>query len=48
MNPKKKVWETVAPDLKVNGDGQLVYKDALITVDDHAPTAPTLRNVNVK
>ena len=50
LNPKKKVWESVAPDLKVDGSGRLIYKDAVLAVEGGggAPTAPTLRDVNVK
>eukprot|EP00766_Chilomastix_caulleryi_P000063 gnl/Chilomastix_caulleri/1058.p1 GENE.gnl/Chilomastix_caulleri/1058~~gnl/Chilomastix_caulleri/1058.p1 ORF type:complete len:164 (+),score=51.73 gnl/Chilomastix_caulleri/1058:126-617(+) len=27
MNPKHKIWETVAPDLHVNGEGVAMWKD---------------------
>lgn len=27
LNPKKKIWETVAPDIKTNADGVPMYKD---------------------
>lgn len=49
LNPKKKVWETVAVDLKVNDNGQAVYKDQVLQVSGKDPmTAPTLRGVPVK
>ena len=43
---KKKVWENIAADLKVNGDGILVWKDIeIISVDGKARcSAPTVRD----
>uniref|UniRef100_A0A0N5AUT3 Methionine--tRNA ligase, cytoplasmic n=1 Tax=Syphacia muris TaxID=451379 RepID=A0A0N5AUT3_9BILA len=49
MNPKKKIWETVAPDLCVDAQGNVSYKGSVLLVDaKHVITAPTLRNVPVK
>ncbi|KAI1724151.1 tRNA synthetases class I (M) domain-containing protein [Ditylenchus destructor] len=49
LNPKKKVWETVAVDLKVSDDGVAVYKGKPLKIGgSHPMTAPTLRNVPVK
>jgi methionyl-tRNA synthetase len=49
LNPKKKVWETVAPDLMVSEDGKATYKGSVLLVAGKTPmTASTLRNVNVK
>jgi len=49
LNPKKKIWETVAPDLKVSPDGLAVYKDELLLVGGKTHMkAKTLRNVNIK
>jgi tRNA-binding EMAP/Myf-like protein len=49
LNPKKKVWETVAVDLKVSSDGKAVYKDAVLLVEGKTPlVASTLRDVPVK
>uniref|UniRef100_A0A0N5C1M1 Methionine--tRNA ligase, cytoplasmic n=1 Tax=Strongyloides papillosus TaxID=174720 RepID=A0A0N5C1M1_STREA len=49
LNPKKKIWEQVAPDLKVSSDGKATYKGELLLVDSQTPmTAPTLRDVNIK
>lgn len=49
LNPKKKIWETVAPDLKVSSDGLAVFKDDQLLVGGKSPMkAPTLRNVNIK
>lgn len=49
LNPKKKVWEGVAPDLKVNAEGVVVYREQPLLIDGRSPlTAPSLRNVPVK
>lgn len=49
LNPKKKIWEGVAPDLMVSEDGKATYKGSPLLVAGKTPmTAPTLRNVNVK
>uniref|UniRef100_A0A915Q0I5 Methionine--tRNA ligase, cytoplasmic n=1 Tax=Setaria digitata TaxID=48799 RepID=A0A915Q0I5_9BILA len=49
LNPKKKIWEGVAPDLKVSCEGQVVYKGQPLLVDGRLPLiAPSLRNVPVK
>ncbi|KAK6751177.1 hypothetical protein RB195_002881 [Necator americanus] len=49
LNPKKKIWETVAEDLKVSPDGYAVWKDCPLLVGGKTKmTAPTLRGVFVK
>ncbi|VDK52128.1 unnamed protein product [Gongylonema pulchrum] len=49
LNPKKKVWEGVAPDLKVSTEGMVVYKEKPLLIDGRLPLiAPTLRDVPVK
>ncbi|VDM28601.1 unnamed protein product [Toxocara canis] len=49
LNPKKKVWETVAVDLAVSADGRAAYKGYPLLVDGQVPvTAPSLRGVPVK
>uniref|UniRef100_A0A8L8KBT2 Methionyl-tRNA synthetase n=1 Tax=Heligmosomoides polygyrus TaxID=6339 RepID=A0A8L8KBT2_HELPZ len=49
LNPKKKIWETVAEDLKVNADGYAVWKDCPLLVGGSTKmTAPTLRGVPIK
>ncbi|XP_013173208.1 PREDICTED: aminoacyl tRNA synthase complex-interacting multifunctional protein 1 [Papilio xuthus] len=49
LNPKKKIFETCAPDLKTNDDKVACYKDKpLIVVGKGAVVAPTLKQVNVK
>ncbi|KAL3997291.1 putative tRNA binding domain family protein [Acanthocheilonema viteae] len=49
LNPKKKIWEGIAPDLKVNCEGQVVYKGQPLLVNGLSPLlAPSLRNVPVK
>ena len=34
LNPKKKIWETLAPDFKVNSEGDCVYQDKKIMLDN--------------
>jgi aminoacyl tRNA synthase complex-interacting multifunctional protein 1 len=49
MNPKKKIFETVAPDLKVNGDLIGTYKGAQLFVEAKGPIkSQTLKDVNIK
>ncbi|KAL7024525.1 hypothetical protein ACKWTF_013083 [Chironomus riparius] len=49
MNPKKKVFETVAPDLKVNDELIGTYKGAKLFVEGKGPIkSQTLKNVNIK
>ena len=51
LNPKKKIWESIAPDLSVNEHGECVYKGHKLHVsqaDGTFLTAQTLRNVPVK
>jgi len=48
LNPKKKIFEAVAPDLKVNGDKQATYKGVLWTVNGEPVTSQSLTNVNIK
>lgn len=49
MNPKKKIFETCAPDLKTNGDLVACYKNAVLHVPGKGNiVAQTLKNVQVK
>lgn len=49
MNPKKKVFETVAPDLMTNDQLQACWKGAKLEVPGKGPiVAKTLKNVHVK
>lgn len=49
MNPKKKIFETVAPDLKVNADLVGTYQGARLVVEGKGPMkSQTLKNVNIK
>lgn len=49
LNPKKKIWETVAPDLKTNNDLIACYKNAPLQVPGKGPLkSATLKGVNVK
>ncbi len=48
LNPKKKVFEACAPDLKVDDGGLAVYKGVKWTVNGQPCKAPSLVNVQVK
>lgn len=49
MNPKKKIFETVAPDLLTNDSLVGCYKGSALYVPDKGQiVAPTLKNVNIK
>jgi len=48
LNPKKKIFEAVAPDLLVNSSLQATYKGELWTVNDSPVTSQTLAGVNIK
>ncbi|XP_049289548.1 aminoacyl tRNA synthase complex-interacting multifunctional protein 1 [Anopheles funestus] len=49
MNPKKKIFETVAPDLKTNGELVACYKEGSFVVPGKGTVkAQTLKNVQVK
>lgn len=49
LNPKKKIFETVAPDLKTNTSKQATYKGVPWTVPGKGfVVAESLVNVNVK
>lgn len=49
LNPKKKIFETCAPDLKTNDDKVACYKGSLLEIPGKGPiVAPTLKGVSVK
>lgn len=49
LNPKKKIWEKIAPDLIVNSNGIATYKGEVLIINGTCHMkAPTLRNVQVK
>ncbi|KAI5715554.1 hypothetical protein M8J77_018187 [Diaphorina citri] len=50
LNPKKKIFETVAPDLKTNDSNQATYKGKVWTVEnvEGFVTSQSLANVNIK
>jgi aminoacyl tRNA synthase complex-interacting multifunctional protein 1 len=48
LNPKKKIFEACAPDLKVNGEGVATYKGIPWTVNGKTCVSQTLRNVQIK
>ncbi|CAK1585510.1 unnamed protein product [Parnassius mnemosyne] len=49
LNPKKKIFEICAPDLKTNDENVACYKGSPLVVPGKGPVvAPTLKGVNVK
>ncbi|KAK4005392.1 hypothetical protein OUZ56_007106 [Daphnia magna] len=49
LNPKKKIWETVAPDLKTNAEKIATFKGAVLSIPNKGPiSAATLANVQIK
>eukprot|EP00092_Neocalanus_flemingeri_P099167 GFUD01126505.1.p1 GENE.GFUD01126505.1~~GFUD01126505.1.p1 ORF type:complete len:306 (-),score=129.53 GFUD01126505.1:43-960(-) len=48
LNPKKKIFEACAPDLKVNDTKQATYKGVLWTVNGQPVTSQTLVGVQIK
>ncbi len=49
LNPKKKIWETVAPDLKTDAGKVATFKGSVLSIPNKGPiVAPTLANVQIK
>lgn len=48
LNPKKKIFEAVAPDLKTNDSFHACYKGTALTVRGANITSKTLKNVQIK
>jgi EMAP domain len=49
LNPKKKIFETVAPDLKTNSERVATYKGAVFSVPGKGVvTTPSLVGVSIK
>jgi len=48
LNPKKKIFEACAPDLKVNDSKQATYKGVLWTVNGQPVTSQSLVGVQIK
>jgi len=48
LNPKKKIFEACAPDLKVNGSKEATYKGVLWTVNGSPVTSQSLVDVQIK
>jgi len=49
LNPKKKVWEQIQPDLRVNADGVPCYRSTPFTIDGKGQCkAPSLTNCQIK
>ncbi|XP_053399460.1 aminoacyl tRNA synthase complex-interacting multifunctional protein 1-like [Mercenaria mercenaria] len=48
MNPKKKIWETVKPDLKTDGDKVAAYKGSQLIIEGKGKVvAPTAANTQI-
>merc|ERR1712183_885222 len=48
LNPKKKIFESCAPDLKVNGEKLATYKGVLWTVNGDPVTSQSMVEVQIK
>jgi len=49
LNPKKKTWEQIQPDLRINGEGFATYKGAVWRVEGKGMfKAPTLVDTPIK
>ncbi len=48
LNPKKKVWETVQPDLHTNANLVAEYKDAPFTTSAGVCQVASIRNGGIK
>lgn len=49
LNPKKKIWETVSPDIKTNGEGIAMYKESEFRVEgNEGKFKSSLFNVNIR
>lgn len=49
LNPKKKVWESVQPDLKINEEGVATYKGEVWNAGGKGICkVPTMRNCGIK
>lgn len=44
---KKKIWESVQPDLQTNADRQVVYKGTVMTTGAGPVTAHSLANAKI-
>lgn len=49
LNPKKKIWEQIQPDLRITCDGIATYKGSLWNVRNLGPfKVPTMTNSAIK
>jgi methionyl-tRNA synthetase len=48
LNPKKKVWETVQPELKTNSKLVAVYQDKPLKTEHGEITVKSLMGANIK
>ncbi|WAR18916.1 AIMP1-like protein [Mya arenaria] len=48
LNPKKKIWETLKPDLRTDGDRVAAYKGSQLHIEGKGPlVAPTAANTQI-
>jgi len=48
LNPKKKIWETVKPDLRTDANKVASYKGAQLFIDGKGPVvAPSAANTQI-
>ncbi|GFS11973.1 aminoacyl tRNA synthase complex-interacting multifunctional protein 1 [Elysia marginata] len=48
LNPKKKIWETLKPDVRTNADRVATYKGAALKIEGKgAVVAPTLADTQI-
>jgi len=48
LNPKKKIWETLKPDVRTNADRVATFKGAVLQIEGKGPVvAPTLADVQI-
>ena len=47
LNPKKKIWETLAPEFKVDGEGNCVYKDSKIMLEGGDQLVSAMKNASI-
>lgn len=49
LNPKKKVWDKIQSELKINGSGEAIWRDfSMMTLSEEPIRSNTLTNCNIK
>lgn len=48
LNPKKKIWESVMPDLRTNAEAVAVFKDLPFRTENGMVKVKSIANGNVK